>query len=311
MPDPIPSFIKRVDKHRMSEDLFYLAKHPLPCRTLNVTLPGHDKCTLYEADDYIAGKLSSWRYAVEREAVRVQAFRRDASKPLAHQYSRPEPSDPGYDAYNVYARKIGSAFPKEVIVVIAHKDSQSWLNPGPGAGDNAAGAVGAMEIARILSDCESRRSLWFVFCNEEHTPWTSRTAAQNLADSDMDVVAVLNIDSIGSKSQADRDAGRMVNVTRYTTPEGEALAHRIATLNERYGIGLVQSKYDNGRPANDDGSFITAGIPAAVHNSGSAPNANPYYHTQDDTPETVDMENVRLAVQLSLAAVVHLDINGR
>ncbi len=43
----------------MRKNLFYLARDPLPFRKLNFTLPGHDKNTLHEADDYIAGKLES------------------------------------------------------------------------------------------------------------------------------------------------------------------------------------------------------------------------------------------------------------
>ena len=77
----IRSLIGAVDAERMSKHLFYLAKDPLPYRKLNFTLPGHEKNTLYEADDYLAGKLESWGYRVEREGVRVQAFRRDTSKP--------------------------------------------------------------------------------------------------------------------------------------------------------------------------------------------------------------------------------------
>lgn len=309
--DAIPSLIRRVAQEELAANLFHLAKDPLPCRTLNLTLPGHAKSTLHKADDFIQGKLESWGYQVEREAVQVQAFRTDTSRPMPHQFSRPEPSDPWYEAYNLYAKRTGHTLPNEVIIVISHKDSQSWIDRGAGANDNAAGTVGNMEIARILSEYPSQRSLWFVFCNEEHWPWTSVTAAQNTASSGVDVVAVLNIDSIGSKSLQDRCEGRMVSAARYTTPGGEALADLIAELNGRYAIGLEHTKYRNERPANDEGSFIKAGIPAAVHITGSAPNASPYYHSKDDIPEHVDLLNVSMATRLSLAAVVHLATHGR
>lgn len=306
--DTISSLIHQVDQAKITANLFHLAKDPLPCRTLNRTLPGHTKSTLHEADDFIQGKLGSWGYKVEREAVQVQAFRTDTSRPMPHQFSRPEPSDPWYEAYNLYAKKAGNTLPNEIIIVISHKDSQSWIDGGPGANDNAAGTVGTMEIARILGEYPSRRSIWFVFCNEEHWPWTSVAAAHNTANPDVDVAAVLNIDSIGSKSLQDRREGRMVNVARYTSPEGEMLADLISELNGRFAIGLKATKYRNERPANDEGSFIKAGIVAAVHVTGSAPNAGPYYHSKDDTLENVDLLNVGMATQLSLAAVVHLDI---
>ena len=308
--DRIASLINRVDQTRLSHNLFYLAKDPLPSRTLNFTLPGHSESTLHEADDFIQGSLESWGYRVEREAVQVQAFRTDTSKPMPHQFSRPEVSDPCYQAYNLYVRKVGKIFPQETIIVLSHKDSQSWIEQGPGANDNAAGTVGTMEIARILGEYESQRSIWFLFCNEEHWPWTSVTAAQNIVKSDVNIIALLNLDSLGSKSEQDRRNRRMVNVTRYTTPEGEPLADLMCDLNERYEIGLIQEKHRNERPGNDDGSFIKAGVPTAIQNGGSAPNASPYYHSKDDTPENVDIENVSMATKLSLAAVVHLDIHG-
>lgn len=51
----IRRLISAVDPERISKHLFYLAKNPLPYRKLNLTLPGHEKNTLYEADDYLAG----------------------------------------------------------------------------------------------------------------------------------------------------------------------------------------------------------------------------------------------------------------
>ena len=43
----------------MRMNLFHLTRDPLPFRKLNFTLPGHDKNTLHEADDYVTGKLGS------------------------------------------------------------------------------------------------------------------------------------------------------------------------------------------------------------------------------------------------------------
>lgn len=113
----IRHLISDVDPELISKNLFYLAKDPLPYRKLNLTLPGHEKNTLYEADDYLAGKLEAWGYRIEREGVRVQAFRRDTSKPKNAQYSPPKPEDPWYTAYNLYAEKKGRSHPERIIVV--------------------------------------------------------------------------------------------------------------------------------------------------------------------------------------------------
>jgi hypothetical protein len=309
--DPIRSLIELVDRDRISERLFHLAKHPLPCRSMNYTIPGHDKCTLYEADDYITSTLGAYGYQIETEAVPVQAYRIDRNRPnIHHLYAAPEPSDPWYDAFNLYAKKEGKSRPDEVIVVISHKDSQSWHGCVAGAYDNAAGTAANMEMAAVLAEYESERSIWFVYCNEEHTPWTSAVVAQNLAESSYYVVAALNIDGLGGKSQDAIDRGVKTNVTGFTTPEGEALADMMAVLNDRYRIGLYQTKYAREFPNDDDGSFIKAGMPRAVINLGSFPYEDPNYHLDTDTPENVDIENVHMATKLSLAAIVQLDRTG-
>lgn len=308
--DAITEYLHQVSEETLLSHVVYLAKDPLPCRRLNYTLPGHTQSTLELADAYIRQQLESYGYAVDAEPVPVQAFRRDPAKPLAHQYSPPDPEDPWFEARNLYAKKAGAAHPDDVVVVLAHKDSQSWLECGPGASDNAVGTAAVLEMARVLRDYSPRRAIWFLFCNEEHTPWTSVRAAQNLAQSGLNVVAALNVDSIGGKSAEDHEAGRMTNVTLFTTPEGEALADLMAELNERYGLGLAQRKHQRERPGDDDGSFINAGIAPAVMNLGSCPYADPDYHTEQDTPDKVDVRNVALATQLSLAALLHLDAHG-
>jgi len=302
----IRDLIRAVDAERMSKHLFYLAKHPLPYRKLNFTLPGHEKNSLYEADDYLAGKLESWGYRVEREGVRVQAFRRDTSKPKHAQYSRPMPADPWYTAYNLYAEKKGRSRPNEIIVVLAHKDSQSWID-SPGANDNAIGTVGVLEMACVLAKYTPERTIRALFCNEEHVPWTSVTAAQNAKARGDRIVAVFNIDGVGVKTAEQTSAGKKTNVTAYTEPEGKPLAELMSAVNSRFAIGLEQRAVKRPGPGDDDGSFVKAGYPAAIVNIGSWPYGDPNYHTEGDIPERCDVPNAAKAVQATLAAILTLD----
>ena len=304
--DPIPGLLREVDAGRIRADLFHLAKDPLPFRKLNYTLPGHEQCTLYEADAFIQGRLEALGYAVEREACRVQAYRCDAAKPKHHQYATPEPDDPWYTAYNLSVRKAGTTHPDEIIVLIAHKDSQSWVD-SPGANDNAIGTACVLELARVLADRPSERSLWFLFCNEEHTPWTSITAARNARERGDNIVAAINMDGPGTRSAADREAGRMTNFAVYYAPEAERLADLMAEVNGDYGLGLVQKKHQVERPNNDDGSFIKEGYTVAVHNIGSVPYGDPHYHLPGDIPERVDVANAAATTRAVLAAVLRID----
>ncbi|MCU0978269.1 MAG: M28 family peptidase [Pirellulaceae bacterium] len=302
----IRSLIGAVDAPRMSKHLFHLAKEPLPYRKLNHNLPGHEKNTLHEADDYLAGKLESWGYRVEREGVQVQAFRRDTNKPKQHQYSRPMPEDPWYTAYNLYAEKKGRSRGEEIIVILAHKDSQSWID-SPGANDNAIGTVGVLELACVLAEHPSERTIRFLFCNEEHAPWTSVTAAQNAKARGDKIVALFNLDGIGAKSAEETAAGKKTNVTAYTEPAGERLAELMSAVNARFAIGLEQRTVKRSSPGDDDGSFVRAGFGAAVVNIGSWPYGDPNYHVEGDIPERCDVPNAAMTVQATLAAILTLD----
>jgi hypothetical protein len=302
----IRDVIHAVDAARMKKHLFYLAKDPLPYRKVNFTLPGHQKNTLYEADDYLAGKLESWNYHVEREGAQVQAFRRDSSKPKHLQYSPPKPEDPWYTAYNLYAEKKGRSHPDEIILVLAHKDSQSWVD-SPGANDNAIGTVSVLEMACILAKQAPEHTIRFLFCNEEHKPWTSVTAAQNAKKRGDKIVAIFNIDSPGGKTAEETAAGKMTNVTAYTKPEGKQLAELMSAVNLHYAIGLEQRAVELPHPSNDDGSFVRAGYPAAILNIGSWPYGDPNYHAEGDTPERCDVANAVRTVQATLAAILTLD----
>ena len=316
----IRGLISAVDSGQISKYVFYLAKDPLPYRKLNLVLPGHEKNTLYETDDYLTGKLESWGYRVAREGVQVQAYRRNTSvMPISHQYAVPKPEDPWYTAYNLYAERKGRSHPDRIILVLAHKDSQSWID-SPGAYDNATGTAGVLEIARVLAHYNSKCTIRLLWCNEEHTPWTSKTAAQNAKARGDNITAVFNLDSIGGKSAEQAAAGKRTNVIVYTRPKGKRLAElmhmrpkgkRLAELmlevNALYSIGLEQRAVQTSQPGGDDGSFVLTGYPAAVLNVGSLPYSDPNYHAEGDIPENCDFTNVVMTVQATLAAVATLD----
>lgn len=303
----IREVLDRVDPDRMTGNLFSLSKDPLPCRRASFSLPGHAKSTLDEADDFICSRLESWGYHVRREPLQVQAYRCDTTKHRQAQYSSPSTDDPWYTVHNLYATRAGSEIPDEIIMAIAHKDSQSWVD-SPGAGDNAIGTVGVLEMARVLAEVETQRTVTFMFCNEEHTPWTSRTAAAEAKKRGDNIIAVFNTDGIGRKSPDDNAAGKKTNVTKYTAPEGRALGELLGDINALYDIGLEQSLFERPAPGDDDGSFITAGFRAAVMNIGCNPSTtDPNYHTVDDLPELVDVDNAAMTVRMILGAILTLD----
>jgi hypothetical protein len=304
--DIISGFLAQVSEANLRRDLFYLAKDPLPFRKANYTLPGHQRSMLAEADAYIEKRLSGYGYELDDDIGEVQAFGCDLTKPRHHTYAKPAHDAPFFTVRNLYAKKTGRRCPKEIIVLVAHKDSQSWID-SPGAYDNGVGTVALLEMARVLARYQSERSIWFLWCNEEHRPWTSVIAANNCRQRGDNLIAIFNTDSLGGKSDADIAAGRKTNVTLYTAPEGKRLADLMAEVNDAYKIGLAQSSQQRKSPGDDDGSFVKAGYPCAVANLGSYPYVDPNYHEAGDTPERVDFVNVRMSTQATLAAVLRLD----
>ena len=301
--------IAQLSAERLRRDLFHIAKDPIPFRKVNYTRPGQSLCSLDEADAYLGAQLQAAGWSTHRTCHRVQAFRCDATKPLHHWYSAPAPEDPWYEAYNVHAEKPGDGQPAEIIQLISHKDSMSWID-SPGAHDNCVGTVANLEIARVLASVPTRRTVRLLFCNEEHTPWTSRFAAEAAAARRDRIVAVLNLDSLDGKSDADMAAGRLLHVVGYSTDEGRPLAELVERCNRTYEIGLEVVVAFKQRINDDDGMFINAGFRTTVMNLGSWPYADSEYHLPGDRPERVNLENLRRSTQLMLAAVLELDAQG-
>jgi hypothetical protein len=265
--------------------------------------------SLAEADSFIRGQLESAGYEVITTVYRVQPFRCDSTKPLHHWYSAPEPTDPNFDAANLEVTRPGRARPEEIIQLISHKDSMSWID-SPGAHDNAVGTVANLELARVLATCDLQRSVRILFCNEEHTPWTSRFAAEAAAARGDHIIAVLNVDGLDGKSDEEMAAGKLTHVVGYSTDEGRPFAEFVAACAARYSIGLDARVFFKQRVNDDDGMFINAGFRTTAVNGGSWPYADSEYHLPGDVPERVNIENVVRSTQLLLAAILDIDARG-
>ena len=305
----IRTSLELISGDRMKKDLFYLSSDPLPFRKACFTRPGQTMNSLAEADAYIIGELESAGYEVEVTTHRVQSFRCDETKPLHHWYSTPEPSDPWYEVTNLEATRRGSELPEEYIQLISHKDSMSWID-SPGAHDNAIGTVANIELGRVLSSIDTKRSVRVLFCNEEHTPWTSRFAAEAAAERGDNIIAVMNVDSLDGKSDEEMAAGKLAHLICFSTDEGRPLADLAAAGAAKHGIDLDVKTAFKEHINDDDGMFINAGYRRTIMHLGSWPYADSEYHLPGDKPERVNIENLVRSTQLILAAVLEIDENG-
>ncbi len=305
----IADALQQISIERLGRDLHHICRTPLPFRKVNYTRAGRSMSSLAETDAYLTGQLASAGAEVAVTTHPVQAFGCDASKPLHHWYCAPAEDDPWYDAQNLEARFAGSTHPEQIIQLISHKDSMSWIH-SPGAHDNGAGTVANLELCRILAGLPLQRTVRVLFCNEEHTPWTSRAAADAAAERGDAILAVLNVDSIDGKSDEEMKAGRMTHVVTYSTDEGRPLAEHVVSCAPRHGIELETQVVFKEHVNDDDGMFIKAGFRRTVMNIGSFPYADSQYHLPGDTPDRVNLENLRRSTQLILAAVLELDAHG-
>ena len=98
------------------------------------------------ANEWIEAQLRSWGYETERMDYTF----------------RDEPR------WQVYATKVGSTTPEEMVILGAHMDG---LGGGEAVNDNASGTALVMEIARVLAspDVETDRSVRFALWNNEET----------------------------------------------------------------------------------------------------------------------------------------------
>ena len=324
------ALLESVSCERLHHDIFYLCRDPFSFRTVSYTIPWHTRNSLDEADEFIAAEMRKYSSQVTMIPYKLKPFRCDSSKPLHHWYSRPLPEDPWYDANCIEVVIPGSKHPDEIIQLVSHKDSMSWIN-SPGAQDNAVGTVANMELVRLLSEIRPERTVRVLFCNEEHWPWYSRNYAEDARKRGDNIIAVFNQDSLCGKSDAAAAAQMRTHAAVYSSWEGKTLAKFMVRENEKYRLPLTVSiapkgsmradaggkpKADIGKDPDDvngkffvnddDGSFINAGYTRTVMNLGSYPYSDPQYHLAGDIPERVDIINLALSVQLILASVLDI-----
>jgi hypothetical protein len=202
---------------------------------------------------------------------------------------------------NVVADLPGTATgARELVVVVAHLDSVNHLEgpsgSAPGADDNASGAAGLLEMARVLGQHGGRHDLRLVlFGGEEQGLFGSRHHVARLAADDARRIrAVVNMDMIGT--------------TNTPTPtvllEGSATSQALLDgLAEAAAAHTTLSVQTSLNPFNSDHvPFLDAGIPAVLTIEG-ADSSNHAVHTAGDTLDRVDRELLLAILRMNVAFV--------
>lgn len=202
-------------------------------------------------------------------------------------------------SHNVVAdREGGGDAPRDLVVVGAHLDS---INLGggpqakaPGADDNASGAAGLLEIARVLADHHGEHDLRLIlFGGEEQGLFGSTQHVARLAAADRErVTTVVNMDMIATLNTP------APTVLLEGAELSQPLIDRLGEAAATYTSLVVQTSL---HPFNSDHvPFIDASMPAVLTIEG-ADGANDAVHTGDDKMDRVNIDLALEIVRMNVA----------
>lgn len=254
---------------------------------------------LDRAADYVAGQFRSIGLAVDEQNYNVG----------------------NGTARNIVATIDGSSAARQTIVVGAHYDT---VPETPGADDNASGVAALLEIARLMAEKATPRTIRFVaFTNEEppyyHTDdMGSVRYARSLEAAREDIVAMLSLEMLGyydpkagSQHYPAAIASKFPDTGDFVAFVGDLgsrdLVRRcVRILRERGSIPAEGAVLPGSLPGvgwSDHWSFWQSGYPAVMI-TDTAHFRNPNYHEPTDIPETLDYDRLARAVE-GVVAVVH------
>lgn len=218
---------------------------------------------------------------------------------------------------NVVAVLPGTEPGAGVILIGAHYDSRA-LNLqdaeayAPGANDNASGVAAVLEIARALSSREHRATLMFVAFSAEEVGRTGSIAFVNdyIKGRDIPLVAMINLDIIGSETGADGSINYQ-QIDVFSADPNTSISRRLARDMNFIGFNqglemeiLVQNREDRPASFGDHSSFSNEGY-AAVRFTET--NEEPQRrHTDRDTIGDIQARYLTRATQSILATTYAL-----
>ncbi|MBM3437277.1 MAG: M20/M25/M40 family metallo-hydrolase, partial [Bacteroidetes bacterium] len=105
---------------------------------------------------------------------------------------------------NVIATRLGTLYPDEYVVIGGHYDSYSFSGNAPGADDDGSGVCGVMEVARVMADFETDRTVLFcAWSGEEYGLYGSEAYATWCENQGLNILGYFNIDMCGYLNPGD------------------------------------------------------------------------------------------------------------
>ncbi|MBU2666267.1 Zn-dependent exopeptidase M28 [Actinoplanes bogorensis] len=261
----------------VSADTYRAVLEELTAHPTRQSFSEHYRATAGQATD----RLAALAYATRAEPVTVGA----------------------HETLNVIADRPGTAEEAErrLVYVTAHLDSinQTGGLDAPGADDNASGAAGVLELARVLTTVDNRHDLRFIlFGGEEQGLYGSRAHVAGLSAADSSrIAAVINMDMIGR-----RNAGTP-SVLLEGAPVSQPLIDDLARAAHDTGELEVFVSLDP--YASDHVPFIDAGLPAVLTIEGHD-ELNNDEHTPRDILEALDLTLAVAILRMNATAIADI-----
>ncbi len=203
----------------------------------------------------------------------------------------------GSTLYNLKVVKPGYAEPDKVIVVGGHYDAINFESPDfeycPGADDDASGVALTMELARILRNVPTRKTIVFMPFNAEEVGLVgSEAAALDFRNAGTLLEAMFNYDMIGYTADEywDLDMSSGPN-TAYRTLSADAATRLTTIIPNIMSMGSSSDHY----------SFHEQGFNVADNIEGDFNTAG--WHTNLDLSSRMNFDYLTEVVKMSAAAV--------
>lgn len=264
-----------------------------------------------QAAAYVAAALADYGYEVELQEFDTTSFGEEAEEGTAIR------------SRNVIGTRVGD---DQIVIVGAHMDSVSI---GTGADDNGSGVAALLAAAEALAGVETSHTLVFVgFGAEESGDPTGATYfVQSLGEDAANVIAMLNIDTVGvgttlnvyagaviewgeSEDQAPTITGGPVEVRDLALSLAEAMGLPLGTTPDSTWGGFTGDWSDHY-------AFVLAGVPVAYFEAwdwvggddpwwGQETPEGDILHSEADQYSVVVPEKVEMAAEIVAATAAAL-----
>jgi hypothetical protein len=218
---------------------------------------------------------------------------------VLHDFSMPG----GAASDNVIATLTGTKYPDEFVVLGAHYDSYAGGSNEPGADDNATGAAGILEAARILSQYSFDRSIIFAtWSGEEYGLYGSEAWASAAAGDEMNILGYFNIDMAGYLQSGDE-----IHTDIIAPSSANELRQFYKDVCAIYMPGFQVNDGTLSGGDSDHTSFNNNGF-QGIFPFEDSQNYSPYIHTANDLigPSVNNFEQQMTFVQAIIANVVSM-----